>query len=440
VTPAEATRGIDLYALTGLVSDDGKQRVVGPQRDFGGEGTADPRLDSMIVQRAKGWAETLRASPVQGIQLDPTGRLFVVAGQDAEAKRQFATRLASPGLSLEDRAYTILLAIGAFTDKPQDTTRLSTAQGYLAQIDALPSKQVALAQFTGHVAVANAYYILGNTGVVTTQLSKAFSVVPDIPFAQRTWDMAMMGSVGQAFVTFADVLSAQPQGRATVDSVGKWLLQYTKAPQEVRARDTQDSLAVRLQEFQTITFTNVLKLVAYLGRPAPPIVANYWFNMQTPATTVADVPGAASLSLDDGNIHIVEFGKHGCTGCVVALPKLAALQQSLPKPVSIIYVTLGGDSWGATPCTPEEAASHFKHYYTVQKDVHLPIALWIGTRQNDADGGTIETGSPTFGAYHIDGTPWFFVTDRKGIVRHASFGYNEPLLRGALMHLFSEKQ
>jgi len=440
MTAAAKARGLNLYRVIGLISDDGRQRISGTERDVGErgliEGPPDVRLDTLIEERAKTWAASLDTAQVHGLQLDPAGRLFVAAERDAVAKQQFAARLATPGLSIGDRAYTLCLAVTVFGAKASNTARMRAALDYMSQLDALPNR-VSLEKIAGHFALADTYYRSGNGAETVTHLRMAFALVPSIPFADRVWFVG--APIGGAFLTFADVMSGQPQGRATIDSVGTWLSAYTKAPPELLAQDTRDSLVHKKERRDVSDFKNVLQMTAHFGRPAPPIIANYWWNTTIPTASSTAATGAKIKALDDGIIRVMELGEYECIPCLLALPKMERLRAIVPAGVETWFVSgSNGGVWGTTPCTPDEEAQHLKHYYLERKKYGLSIALYIGGRHDDPDGGSLQGKSPTFAAYPIEATPTFVVTDGHGIVRHVSLGFDETLLSNAVNYLLAE--
>jgi len=438
ITAAEQARGLSLYRLTGLVSDDGQQHVTGRFRPNGDLSEPNDKLDGMIAQRAKQWVASLTSDSVKGIQQDPMGELFVATGHDEAAKQQFAARLATPGLSIEDKAYTLVLAVRVFGKEADSAARMRTALEYLATLDALP-RRVAFEQFVAHQALADAYFSAGHGPEVIKQLSKAFILVPDIPFENRHWQLGEPGSIGQSFISLADVLSGRPDGRARIDSVGEWLKPYTLPTAALLAADTKDSLAYKNGRMNSMGFAGVLQMVSRIGRPAPDVIANHWWNTTVPTTPHAGPPGTKAKSFADGVIRVTEYGHYGCQGCLLALPKLERLRKEAPPGVEMWYVSDGnGGVWGNTPCTPDEEAEHLRHYYLDRKGYRMPIALYLGDRNADPDGGSLEGGSPTFAAYPIEGYPWFIVTDGKGIVRHVSFGYEEALLKNTVKYLLAE--
>jgi hypothetical protein len=425
VTAAEEEYGgSTLYPQTGLPRASGERRVPREQ------------LDTLLHQRAPEWVKGISTNTVQGIQHDPMGALAVMAGEDEVAKRQFAARLAQPSLSVHDRAYTLAVATVSFGANASDSVRMRTALAYLAKLDALPAS-ASQEKFFAHGRIGRSYYMIGDGGRAAAYIAKAFTFIPEIPFGMREWMQNDLSPIVY-LPLLANVWSAMPGGRARIDSVGRWLTPYARATPEQLAHDTQDSAYHRLTETNDGMLQLTLRMLEKLGRPAPAITANYWVNAPVPHARSEDAPNSLLKTLGDGKIRILEYGHFGCLGCVLALPKLDKLRERLPANTETMYVTFGSGSWGATPCTPDEEAKHLTHFYTIQKKIKMPIALWIGERQKKVDGGTAQEGSPSFRAYPLVGYPWFIVTDGKGIVRTMMMGYDEALLHSAVTYLAAE--
>jgi thiol-disulfide isomerase/thioredoxin len=233
----------------------------------------------------------------------------------------------------------------------------------------------------------------------------------------------------------ADVLSGQPNGIAQIESLGNRLMAATQAPPELLAKD---SMFVVASHTYGEIFSSVFRMMKHLGKKAPVITANYWWNTATPTTPSTEARYATVKPLDDGRIRVIELGHFGCPGCLETLPKMEKLRKTAPQNVEAWYVTFGEGTWGATPCASPEMAQHLKHYYVERKGYGLPIALFAGERHELPDGGSTQDDSPTFSAFSVVGYPWIVVTDGKGIVRHVSLGFSEMLVTNAVKYLTAE--
>ena len=419
-TPAEFDWGLNLYASSVLTPVSGYDALVRPDS-----------IEPAIKDKTHAWITQLQAAPAKGIQLDPTGELYVADGQDALAKQQFAERLATKGLSTDDRAYTLLLAARVFAH-PENPERIKAALGYMAQLDAMPVSVVAF-KFKGRVALGEAYYVTGDGPAVATQLTKALAMTPQIPFARRKPIF-----VNSPITMLADVLSGDPSGHARIDSIGKALLPYaTATPEQV----AQDSTYFWYSHFFTEEFKGTLELTAHLGQQAPVITAMHWYNTDAPNVVSTAAPGAHAKNLGDGVIRLMEFGEYSCYPCRMALPGMERIRKASPSNVQVWYVTQTEGAWGATAYAPDDEAQHLQHYYVERKHYGMPIALWSGPKDSTADYGYVPRENPSAKAYPIQATPTFIVVDGKGIVRHISIGYSrdvEKLLTSDLQYLVGE--
>jgi hypothetical protein len=247
-TAAEYARAVRLYQVQGLVTDDGQSIVPDNQRD------------TVLSERTHRWVASLQNAPVVGIQLDPSGTLSVVVGKDAVAKQQFATRLATPSLSLDDRAYTLLTAVKAFATDASDRARMQIAHQYAAVLDSMPVAVISR-QFYAHGHLGRVYYDAGDTQHAIAELSATMAIVPKIPFLKRRWWGAH--EINEYYLLFADVLSGQPNGRARIDTLDALLVEAARAPQSLLQHD-RDSIYFGLdistrEAFETIRRTTQLR-------------------------------------------------------------------------------------------------------------------------------------------------------------------------------------
>jgi thiol-disulfide isomerase/thioredoxin len=307
---------------------------------------------------------------------------------------------------------------------------MQSALRYLGQLDAMPASSIT-AQFAGHRIAGEAYYQAGDNAKVIAHLTHAFSLLPRIPFLQREWL-----TYGFSFLVLADVLSGMPDGRRRIDSLTTWMRPFTLASPEQLA---SDSTLKWTEAFYKYQFEQLVTITHLLGRPAPPIRAHYWINTEEPSTKDSVFTGAEMKTLADGKIRVIEYGHYGCPGCIAALPKMEQLKQTLPKSVEIWMSSDEGDVWGATPCTPQEMVQHLTDFYVTKKKYTLPIAIWIGPRTSDVDGGTLMEESPTSKLFQFYSYPTFAVIDGHGIIRRMVSPYSEAALMRTIQYLLAEQ-
>lgn len=254
-------------------------------------------IDSMLgVVRATSaqWLATLQSNPQKGIQLDPAGIVSVAAGQEERAKAQIAERLATPGLSFTDRAYTYLVAVQAFTSLYHQE-RLPVAQDYLKQLDAL-GDSAALWQFRARSALANTYYLMGRPAEVARYGVDAMNRVGRMPFQDRR---AMFPFGDQLYLSTVEALTAMPDAQKQIGALHAALEGATVPPPALVAMDPEFTQTG--QHFRRV-LKDFMALGVRLGTRGDPIVSNFWLNRPT--------RDSATIPLNTGKIHLLEFGSY----------------------------------------------------------------------------------------------------------------------------------
>jgi len=419
VTPAENARGTRLYGDIGMTALDGRR-------------VPAALLDSAIDARTRDWVVSLAKNAVSGLQLDAMGELYVRAGEDERAQAQFAARLATPRLSIGDEVFTLAIATRTFGGNASNQERMRIALRYLAELDALQLPDDLLRiRSRAHAWIGESYYKIGDGASALTHINAAFALVAKIAFESRDVDLET------PFIEMADILSGTPRGRATIDSVGQWLLALQYPPPGAAARD---SVYYWTSKRRVDFFKQILQQTSYLGREAPVVVAHYWVNAPRPEVPSSE-PGAVMKSLKDGMIRVVEFGHMGCPGCMFGLSKMETMRKTEFSNIRWLYVGTEMDMWGLNKCNPDDCLAHYKHFYLDRKGIRgVELALWIGPRRLDPDGGTQQQQCPTFDTLEILTQPLFLVTDGRGIVRHMQIGMDEVLLRRSLQYLAAEAE
>jgi len=380
--------------------------------------TDTPRFGVELAGNARTWITRLQELPLEatrGLQLDAMGRLYVAADQDEAAQRQFAARLATPGLSLPDRAYTLLLATQLFAGHPHDPARMVIAHRYLTQLDAL-SVAAVVWKFLGYTAIAEAYDDAGNDSAAAAAFGAAFALVPSIPFAER--GQVFLGMPMKELVRFANTLADRADGRAKLDSLGQWLLPLTQASSVQLATDSDyvyESMALKKALLTTLQLTD------HLLRPAPPLIATDWFGTTPPAVASPTAPNARARSFDDDRVHVLFFGAIGFGATPGILATLARIHAAFPS-VDFWYETHTKGYWGTVTCTPSEEAQHLRHYYVDRQGLPFPTALWAGPKDDTPDGGVLPRDDPNRTAYALSMPLSLVVIDRYGRVRHVLDG------------------
>lgn len=145
------------------------------------------------------------------------------------------------------------------------------------------------------------------------------------------------------------------------------------------------------------------------GAPAPPILAERWFNTDT----------ALSLEAFRGKVVVLHAFQMLCPGCVShAVPQARRLHE-IAKSIDALAIvgihTVFEHHAAMTPVSLEA----FLHEYKIT----FPVAV----DRAAADGGRIPQ---TMAAYGFQGTPSTVVIDKAGQIVRSSFGTEDDLVLG----------
>ncbi len=416
-TPAERQYGQELYAGAMLNPIDQYGNLI-----------AQDSVELAIQKLTQKWVAELQTRPIKGLQLDPMGQLSIAAGQDAIAVEQFDKRLATPGLSVHDQAYTLLLAITTFS-KLDDTTRIAPALEYLRRLDTLPVDAVTY-QYRAHVELGWMHYAAMDDKEAIVYFTHALSLVSKMPFIRR-----MRVYMDPSFIPLADALIGEPNGRSQIDSIGKVLVALAKPDSIMVAADSGYYwLGQQLSGYATF----MVKLTSHLGKVAPPIVGTHWHNADIPGAESIDpgVPNARTLHLGSGNVRLLAICGWSIAGCPQSVAILNRLKQSpLSSSADIWFVTKTSGSWGATPRTPEQEAEHLRHRFLNRMDMKIRIALWAGPKERRPWGGMTPRDNPSATVYPA-GNPTFVLVDQNGIIRHILYEFRPRRTESAVRRRF----
>lgn len=366
-------------------------------------------LDSMVQAvsaHAADWLTRLERQPVRGLQRDPAGVVGVIAGREPYAKQQIAERLATPGLSFADRAYTLVTAVGAFADRFHPE-RFPTADAYLKQLDAL-GDAAAPWQFEARNILVSQHYMLGRSDDIIRYGVQALRLIPKMPYLEQ-WPDGMRYSPSVVYIRTVESLSGRADARPLIDSLTAILEATIEPPASLLAQDSTWA-AVRAQRRWNLK--GIRELVDMLGTVRPPIVGNYWVNRPT--------RDSAAMSVTDGTIRVVVHGTTGCPGCLEGLYAMERIKQRFPnvQPVGL-FSTFG--FWGNRLVEPEVEAEHIYEYLTKQLKVTVPVAIWKGAKYLHEDGGyraDFEGTSNLFAqSYPRKAKPSVYVIDGHGRLR-----------------------
>jgi len=362
-------------------------------------------LRAVVAANAMHWFTELQHQPVRGIQLDPLGYVGVMASQEPFAKAQITARLATPGLSLLDKAYTLRMAVDAFGGDPHMPERLPMAETYLEALDAM-GDTVAAWQYDARKTLLTTYYLLGRSPDVMRHGTHAIALLPRIAYADRDF----LG-LGDVYGPTIDALTAQPNARPAIEQLNATLRAIASPAPALIA---SDSAYYWMGQGEPAQIENLIAGNARLGTSGAPLIAHYWLNRAS--------HDSATVPVDDGKIRIVEMAHTGCPGCVYALYGLQRLHVQFPQ-IEPIMVTYTFGSWANRLVDPAEEIAYLTDFFVTSTKVTFPVGIWAGKKVPNEDGGLSPTPSANEVNYPTFGKPMLWVLDGHGQIRRIFTGY-----------------
>jgi hypothetical protein len=367
-------------------------------------------LKNEVATEGQRWLGQLRKqSPVRGLQLDPSGRLGVSAEQDAYARAQLAARLATPGLSLADKAYTLLTAVKAFSDV-WSPARLPVAEEYLTALDAL-GDSAAAAQFDARQDLMGTYYLTGRSANVVRHGLRAIALLAKIPFHERRNEM-MYGAV---YTMTVDGLSGRSDFHQQMEQVNRLFNAATTAPPGLIAFDSGFANTERSYRY------GVKRLIAgnaMIGKSGAPLVAHAWVNRGS--------SDSATVPVNDGKIRVIEMAHTGCQPCVEGVYGLQHLHERFPA-IEPVMLTWTAGHWGGRLVEPKEEIAHLTDYFVTSTRVTYPVGIWAGVKVPQEDGGLVPEESLNSKNYPLFGKPMVWIIDGHGVIRKVFSGYSREI-------------
>jgi hypothetical protein len=373
--------------------------------------TADYSSDSMkkvMSETGREWLTRMQQSPVKGIQLDPSGHVGVAAEREAYAKQQLAERLATPGLSLQDRAFAYLTAVQAFGDMDYPD-RFPQAEAYLKQLDAM-GDSAALWRYGARAHLVYMYYLLGRSADVIRHGTSAIALGAVMPFSDRG---ALNGRVYPATV---EALAGQPDGPAKIAALNTTLLAALAASP---AHIAYDSNYANMAVDYASNAKAMIMVSAMLGTKARPVVAQLWINRPK--------SDSATIAVDDGKIRIIEVSDYGCKACMECLDRMERLHRAFPT-IDVMFVTHSTGYWKNRLLEPEEEGKALTDFFVNYRKLTFQIGVWLSKKAlNPVGGMTPESKGPNELAYPHIARPTFWVIDEKGTIRRIIEGSSDDL-------------
>lgn len=142
-----------------------------------------------------------------------------------------------------------------------------------------------------------------------------------------------------------------------------------------------------------------------VGRPAPPIEAQHWFN--------ADVHGPIAPAR--GKVTLIQFTGVTCAPCRASYPAMTALYTRFDRSqFDMLFVTTLAGEFDSKKMRPADELSATRDYYTKRYGFPFRIAV------SDAPPASYVTAS----RYSMAGIPQFVIVDKAGAIRWIGLGWD----------------
>jgi len=408
-------------------------------------------LDSVSRRIAHQWATRAAADGAHGMQLDALGDLYALAGEPDAAQRTFDQRLADRTLTPKERLYTLELIISLFTwvtfpdTGGAEAPLLDRALPYVHTLDTL-STAPNTSRLDAHWQVGYAELLLGKRAAGIAEFRRTLDIAERVSWWERgsyirqlrdiVWRVGQLAYKDSSYRSLAD--SVYHRVRWFMQA-GPSDLAYERA---MLANGARDSAITENAKARVQMIDDVVQTLSLLGKPSPAIVATHWYGATAPAPHADDAsPGARKIAVGDGNVHVIEFGGMDCPACLIYLKEvMIPIRKQFGSQVDMWYLADAEQRWGATECTPDEAAEHVRKFYQGRhKITDFPIGVWAPVIDDSTTdpGAKLMREDPSRKALKIGSIPVVVVVDADGIVRSRG-GMDIKQMRQFLSELLAE--
>jgi hypothetical protein len=207
----------------------------------------------------------------------------VLAGNDQEGRDLFTKRLAEPNITVREKALAFDAAVVAFAD-PDRPDRAPIAEEYMKQLDALPKSEALQQASHSHMVLGNMYRLQEKNAEQVKHQYEAVAI------AKNGTQQERLGLRDDMISNYGDLVEqyvGQPDAKEKIQAAAD-LLTKPVNPDVFSVKDA---------------FEKAVKRGWMLGRVAPAVQANHWFNREAPPNGTLELKGSVP--------HLVQFTMFG---------------------------------------------------------------------------------------------------------------------------------
>jgi len=241
-------------------------------------------IEQKVSARAVDCEKRFPVESVKGKQLDALAEVYALARHDDQAQAIFAKRLAEPGITIREKGQALNAAVKAF-NTPDYPDRVPTAEKYLTQLVTLNFDEAGKDIVDAHLDLANTMRLLGKQDRQVDLSIKGLTLAKKLVSLDRG---ALAGDIITTYADMAEVYSTMPDAKAKLDAMASIV----------------NSPAMPDPPMLKQGLTKAIMRGYQLGKVAPGVYANNWFNR--------DAPANGTLTFTNSPIpNVVQFTRFG---------------------------------------------------------------------------------------------------------------------------------
>lgn len=218
----------------------------------------------------------------KGKQLDALAQIYVINHKDDVGRELFAKRLAEPGITVREKGLALAAAVTSFSDADYPA-RIEFAEKYMQDLDAL-GPEVAKEASGAHATLANTFRLVKNEAKQVQHGETAINIAQKLTVQER---YQLLDDLINTYGDLSEAYVQHPDSKAKLDAMSKVLTNPTVV----------DNPMVKMG------LQRAVERGYMLGKTAPDLFANHWFNREAPPNNTLSVKGNVP--------HVVEFTAFG---------------------------------------------------------------------------------------------------------------------------------
>lgn len=370
--------------LRGDVLDTANHRIANSRRSLG-------------AKMASRCAGAYDAGQVKGAEGHALLDLYILSDKIDHARAQAVSMLGSAVLAEKANLLHMLVTRLMPSNVPLPAALAAPYEKFTEELDALGPGFKAL-QLAAHRSFEAAYQWDYSNPALATHVRRAYEIVQGM----STSECAAVRGICSTVYSLAAQLSADSGNFGAANQI------LTRAIETLPATGTAN-LVKELSRYNLV------------GKPAPMLIGQYWFNASR---------GMNRLDFK-GKLTILEFTTTWCASCKKGYKVLDGLKSKYGSVIQPVLVSLiegrtafTGKVTDMLQQTPlQEELDYDRNYWLNEHKITFPIVILDPEKGSDDNDGLSSLRRPAiFNSYLVFEYPVYFFIDKQGIIRHVQVG------------------